>query len=184
MSVFKDEAIVLKIEKIRDKELLYTLFTKTYGKIRANKKYSKTEKSIDLWNMINFEIITKENVKIHKIKNIKIKSSFNKERNKNFSEINMYMMILAQINKNIPDWLAFVEIFEIIEKINLYEKIDEIKMLLWYLKIKNVLWDLDINSENIIIKKILKFISNSKIDEILKLTWINENLKKELDSYV
>ncbi|MDF1682907.1 MAG: hypothetical protein P1U46_04290 [Patescibacteria group bacterium] len=53
--------------------------------------------------MINFEIITKENVKIHKIKNIKIKSSFNKERNKNFSEINMYMMILAQINKNIPD---------------------------------------------------------------------------------
>ncbi|MDF1682906.1 MAG: recombination protein O N-terminal domain-containing protein [Patescibacteria group bacterium] len=48
MSVFKDEAIVLKIEKIRDKELLYTLFTKTYGKIRANKKYSKTEKSIDL----------------------------------------------------------------------------------------------------------------------------------------
>ena len=72
MSIFKTKWIILKIHKIRDKDFLYTIFSKDYWKIMCNKKFSKKEKTLDLWYLINFEIITKENVSIHKIKNIKI----------------------------------------------------------------------------------------------------------------
>ena len=190
MSIFKDKAIVLKIdkvnsnsswEKIKDKELLYTLFTKTYWKIKANKTYSKTEKSIDIWYSINFEIITSENKKIHKIKNIKIKSEFNLNKDKNFSEINKFLEILSLIYREIPEWVSFEEIFEIIETINTYENIDLTKLILAKLKIKSLLWTLNIEHKNQIINKILKFIFNSKIETIFKLTWINEEQKKELD---
>lgn len=192
MSIFKDKAIILKIEKslkvndnnftkTNDKEFLYTLFTKTYWKIKASKKYSKTEKSLDLWYNINFEIITSEKSKIHKIKNIKIKNEFNINKDKNFYEINKYLEILALIYKEIPEWVAFEEIFEIIETINEKQNINETRLILAKLKIKSLIWILNINHKDEIIKKILKFISVSKIENILKLTWINETKKKELD---
>ena len=72
MSVFKDKAIVLKVDKIAEKDLLYTIFSCDYWKLKVSKKFSKKEKNIDLGYIINFEIITKENVSIHKIKNVKI----------------------------------------------------------------------------------------------------------------
>ena len=67
LSIFNDKAIVLKInkaawnnsnennfwKKTSDKELLYTLFTKSYWKIKASKNYTKTEKNIDLGYVIN-----------------------------------------------------------------------------------------------------------------------------------
>jgi len=195
LSIFNDKAIVLKINKLSwnninennfwkktsDKELLYTLFTKSYWKIKASKNYTKTEKNIDLGYVINFEIITKENSKIHKIKNIKIKSEFNLNKDKNFYELNKYLEILALIYKEIPEWIAFEEIFDVIENINNYEKIDETKLILAKIKIKSLLWNLKIEHNNKVIEKILKFINNSKIENILKLTWINEDQKKELD---
>lgn len=191
MSIFKDKAIVLKIdkvnsnsswEKIKDKELLYTLFTKTYWKIKANKTYSKNEKNIDIWYIINFEIITTDNKKIHKIKNIKINSEFNLNKDKNFSEINNYLEILSIIYREIPEWLSFEEIFEVIEKINTCENIDLTKLILAKLKIKALLWNLNTKNKNLIITKILKFIHNSKIDSIFRLTWINNEQKKELEN--
>ncbi|NVP17615.1 hypothetical protein HUU51_02755 [Candidatus Gracilibacteria bacterium] len=192
MSIFKDKAIVLKIEKTlkinddsftkkNDKEFLYTLFTKTYGKIKASKKYSKTEKSLDIGYNINFEIITSEKSKIHKIKNIKIKNEFNINKDKNFYEINKYLEIIALIYREIPEGVAFEEIYEIIEIINEKENIDEIKLILTKIKIKSLIGILNINHNDEIIRKILKFISNSKIENILKLTGINEEQKKELE---
>jgi hypothetical protein len=44
-----------------------------------------------------------------------------------------------------------------------------------------LLWNLKVEHNDKVIEKILKFINNSKIDNILKLTWINESQKKELD---
>lgn len=192
LSIFKDKAIVLKIEKTlkinddsftkkNDKEFLYTLFTRTYWKIKASKKYSKTEKSLDIWYNINFEIITSEKSKIHKIKNIKIKNEFNINKDKNFYEINKYLEVLALIYKEIPEWIAFEEIYEIIETINEKQDIDETKLILTKLKIKSLIWILNINHNDEIIKKILKFINNSKIENILRLSGINEIQKKELD---
>lgn len=195
LSIFNDKAIVLKINKTAwnnsnennfwkknsDKELLYTLFTKSYWKIKASKNYTKTEKNIDLWYVINFEIITKENSKIHKIKNIKIKSEFNLNKDKNFYELNKYLEILALVYREIPEWIAFEEIFDVVETINNYEKIDETKLILAKIKIKSLLWNLNVEHNDKIIEKILKFINISKIENILKLTWINEEQKKELD---
>lgn len=195
MGIFNDKAIVIKINKSAwnnsnennfwkkngEKELLYTLFTKSYWKIKASKNYTKTEKNIDLGYVINFEIVTKENSKIHKIKNIKIKSEFNLNKDKNFYELNKYLEILALIYREIPEWIAFEEIFDVIETINNYEKIDETKLILAKIKIKSLLWNLNVEHNDRIIEKILKFINSSKIEKILKLTWINENQKKELD---
>ena len=195
LSIFNDKAIVLKInkaawnnsnennfwKKTSDKELLYTLFTKSYWKIKASKNYTKTEKNIDLGYVINFEIMTKENSKIHKIKNIKIKSEFNLNKDKNFYELNKYLEILALVYREIPEWIAFEEIFDVVETINNYEKIDETKLILAKIKIKSLLWNLNVEHNDKIIEKILKFINTSKIENILKLTWINEEQKKELD---
>lgn len=195
LSIFNDKAIVLKInkaawnnsnennfwKKTSDKELLYTLFTKSYWKIKASKNYTKTEKNIDLGYVINFEIITKENSKIHKIKNIKIKSEFNLNKDKNFYELNKYLEILALVYREIPEWISFEEIFDVVETINNYEKIDETKLILAKIKIKSLLWNLNVEHNDKIIEKILKFINTSKIENILKLTWINEEQKKELD---
>ncbi len=181
MSVFKDKAIVLKIDKIKDKELLYSLFTYEYWKIKANKKYSAREKSIDLWNIINFEIHTKENLSIHKIKNIKIKSVFDIKKEKKFSCINLYLELLALVYREISPWIQNKEIFEIVEHINTYENIEDIKIILAKIKIKYLLWNIWLEHNNTTIKKILKFISINHINEILKLSWINEELKKELE---
>ncbi len=179
MSIFKDKAVVLKIDKIREKDLLYTIFTYEYWKIRANKKFSNKEKNIDLWNVINFEIHTKENVKIHKIKNIKIKSSFDLKE-KNFEIINLYLEILALINREIWDWLQHKEIFEVLEHINNYEKIDKIKLINSYLKINFLLWNIWTENNDEIIEKILKFINNNHIKEIFRLSGINDNLEQKL----
>lgn len=181
MWVFKDKAIVLNIKKIKDKELLYTLFTYEYWKIRANKKYSKTEKSLDLGYIINFEIVTKENVSIHKIKNIKIKSSFNSNKDKNFYELNNYMILLSKIFKEIPDWVQNKEIFNIIDFVNNFEKIDEIKLILTKIKIESILWNLWDFHKNKLVEKIVNFIIKNEIKTIFKLTWINEETKKELE---
>ena len=181
MSIFKDKWIVLKVEKIKDKDFLYTIFSEQYWKIRANKKFSKTEKSIDLWYIINFEIITKDNISIHKIRNIKILSEFNINKDKNFTELNLYLTILWKIFRELPDWINNKEIFNIIAKINSNIKTDEIKLILSKLKIDSIIWNLKIENENKTVWKILKFISNSSINDIFKLTGINEKIKKELD---
>jgi recombinational DNA repair protein (RecF pathway) len=39
---------VLKKEKLRENEFIYTIFTYDYGKIKAIKKESKKEKMLDL----------------------------------------------------------------------------------------------------------------------------------------
>lgn len=179
MSSFKDKAIILKIEKITEKDLLYTLFSYDFWKIRANKKFSKKEKNLDLGYIINFEIITKENVSIHKIKNIKIKSEFFLE-NKTFSEINIFLEILSLIYKEIMDWIQNKEIFSVIEEINKKENIDEIKLILAKIKIKFILGILWVEHKNPIISKILKFVYNNKIKEIFKLKWIDDALKEIL----
>lgn len=182
MSIFKDKAIVLKIEKIWEKDLLYTLFSNDFWKIRANKKFNKKEKNIDLGYIINFEISTKENVKIHKIKNIKIKSEFNLKNNKTFSEINIFLEILNIFLREFPDWVNNKEAFNIIEEINKKENINEINLILAKLKLKSIIWNLNLENDDLIVKKILKFIYNNKINNILKLVWISENTKNILKS--
>ena len=180
MSIFKTKWIILKIYKVKPQEFLYTIFTKEYGKIICNKKLSKKEKTLDLWYLVNFEIITKENVSIHKIRNIKILSEFNMQ-NRSFKELNSYLIILSIILNKTPKWSPIYELFELLEIINSEQNIDELKLILTKIKITSIFWELNENNSNKTISKILKFINWNKIERILKLTWINEELKKELD---
>jgi len=180
MSIFKTKWIILKIQKIKPWEFLYTIFTKEYWKILCNKKLSKKEKTLDLWYIVNFEISTKENQSIHKIRNIKILSEFSRE-NKSFSELNSYLTILSIILKKIPNWLPINELFELTEILNINENITETKLILIKLKIISIFWELDENNDNGTIQKILKFINSNKIERVLKLTWINEDIKGKLE---
>ena len=182
MSIFKTKWTVLKIKKIKPWEYLYTLFTRDYGKILCNKKLSKKEKTIDLWYLINFEITTKENVSIHKIRNIKIISEFN-IFNRSFKELNNYLIILSLILNKTPGWLPIYELSELLEIINSYPNIDETKLILTKLKIISIFWELWENHNNTTISKILKFINSNKITRILKLSWIDEEIKNELESF-
>jgi len=181
LSIFKTTWIILKIDKVWIKDFIYTIFTSDYGKIKANKKLSNKEKALDIWYLINFEIETKDKRDIHKIRNVKIKKEFlNKPRN--FEEINNYLMFLNIIYTKIPDWVAVSEVYDICEKINNFDKLDSIKLILSKLKIINITWELNLEHKNIMVSKILKFIHNSKIDDILKLNGINEEIKKELEN--
>ena len=198
MSIFKTKWIVIKINKGQENNFLYTIFSYDYGKITTTKKYSKKEKNLDLWYLINFEIETKEKKSIHKIKNIKIKSEFNFE-NKSFTIINSYLELLSSIVKNIPSWIAVYEVFDIIETINNKKEINEIHLLLAQLKMLMISWKIEIPPPNPpaisgqallskegekdkIIKKILKFIDQNNINRILKLSGIEGELKEELEN--
>lgn len=191
MSIFKSKWIIIKVEKVnwsnnnsmdnklKTWEFLYTIFTREYWKIKCNKKISKQEKNLDLWYIVNFEITTKENASIHKIKNIKITSEFNTE-NKSFLVVNSYLEFLALILKNTPNWVPVYELFDLVEIINNYSNVDEIKLILAKLKTISILWELNDNYDDEYISKILKFINHNKIDRILKLTWFTEEIVEKL----
>jgi len=178
MSIFKDSAFVLKIQKWPEKNFIYTIFSLKFWKIIATKKISSKEKVIDLWFHINYEIKTWE--KMNKISNIKIINEFNTIW-KDFNKINSYLNMLYLILKNTAFWVENEEIFQIVNFINKYNNPDiEIKIILAQLKIINILWELDISHKNPTISKILKFINQNNFSKIIKLSWINEEIKKEL----
>lgn len=179
MSIFKTTWFVLKIKKIRDKESLYTIFSYDFWIINVNKKNSNKEKQLDLWYIANFEIETKGNIEIQKIKNVIIKSQF-LSQNRSFDEINLYLLILAYINNNVALWEAVYEIFDIINILNSWNTIDDIKLILAFLKIKSIIWELNEENDCLITKKILKFIISNKFEDIIKLKWINDDIKNKL----
>ncbi len=183
MSVFKSSGIILKIHKMRDGKLLYTVFSDMYGKIMCSKKYSKTEKSVDVWYVINFEIITDSKSDIHTIKNIKILSQFSWE-NKEFREINAYLELIALIKNSTAPWVEHREIFDTIPVIHTLDTDNNIyiKILLAKLKIMQLLWNLSNENSDVTVQKILKFIHSYKIADIVKLTWIHDDITHKLEN--
>jgi len=178
--IFKTKWIILKIHKVDEKDYLYTIFTFDYWKILCQKKINKKEKTLDLWYVINFEIETKETRKVHKIRNIKISSEFQTE-NKNFTLIHQYLELLWIVLRNTPDGVPVSHVLEILEYIHSDHRLSEERILLAKLKCYNTFWILKIEHKNQTIQKILKFIDKNNITEILKLTGINTELKKELE---
>ena len=182
MSIFKDSGIIIKITKLNNKEFLYTLFSKRFWKVMTKKKFSKKEKTLDLWYYITCEIESSKMSDINKIWWIKISSEF-LSKNKSFSEINNYLILLNTIFKKTAFWVPNISILEIIKEINKYYKDDlEVKLILSNLKVIDILWELDIKNKDITISKILKFINENEIRNILKLSWITTKQKKELQN--
>ncbi len=180
MSVFKTKAVVLKIDKINKWDFIYTILTYDFWKIRVSKKKYKKEKSLDLGYIVNCEIRTSNIWNIHKIWNIKIVSEFSYEC-KGFSEISSFLELLALVNNNIPERVIVFEIFNIIESINIYKNITKDKITLSKIKVLNKLWVLKLEHKNETVQRILKFIDQNYIKNILRLTWITDSMKMELE---
>lgn len=180
MLIFKSSWIILKIHKVNEKDFLYTIFTQEYGKIMCQKKYSKTEKSLDIWYLIQFEIETKEDKKVHKMRNIKILSDF-APANKSFDVLQNYLELLAMILKNTPEWVQAYWIIDIVEFIHKYEEITADKILLSKLKLLHIFGTLPYDHQNETTNKVLKFIHTKPISEIFKLWKIPEDIKKDLE---
>ena len=180
MSVFKTKWIILKIDKPKDKDFLYTVFTYDFGKIRVSKKKNTKEKTLDLGYIVNAEIRTKEGFDIHKISNIKIISEFD-YKEKDFELIQKYLEILAFVTRQSPDWVALYEAFAILETINKYKNIDTTKLLLTKLKLMQCFWSLDISHKDLTVQKVLKFIDNRSIHDVLKLIGIQSDIERKLE---
>lgn len=101
MNVFKTSGVVLKVQKQNDKQLLYSVFFRDYGKLLVSKKKKTREKPLDIGYCITCEIITKSSKDIHTIGNIKILSEFNHTL-KDFQTIQKYLEIIHTILKEIP----------------------------------------------------------------------------------
>ena len=142
MSLFKNKWIIIKIDKDFQKDFIYHIFTYDYWIIKCNKKISKKEKSLDIWYLVNFEILTKSWINIHKIKNIKI--IWEQNTLKDFKEINTFLELLSFVYIKIHSREPFFEVFNIIEFIILDNKINLDRIILANLKIIDLLWELDI----------------------------------------
>ena len=180
MLIFKSSWIILKIHKVNEKDFLYTIFTQEYGKIMCQKKYSKTEKSLDIGYIIQFEIETKEDKKVHKMRNIKILSDFS-PTNKSFDVLQNYLELLAIILKNIPEGVQAYWVIDILEYIHDYENITADKILLSKLKLLHILGTLPYEHSNETTNKVLKFIHAKPVSEIFKLWAIPDDIKKDLE---
>lgn len=185
MWVFKASGVILKIHKWRDGNFLYTIFSDAYGKIMCSKKYSKTEKTVDIGYVANFEIITKNKSNIHSIRNIKIISELS-FHDKSFSQLNSYLELIALIFTTTAPWVANREIFSLIPSIHKVQEKPDIacKLTLTKLKYIDISWDLDINHSDPTAQKILWFIHRSSIQDILKLTGISHEIEILLKNHI
>jgi len=182
MSIFKDSGIILKIKKQENKDFIYHLMSEKFWKIITIKKLNSKERLVDIWYHINYEIESGVIEKISKIRMIKIINEFNYE-GKDFAWINAFLNLINIILKRVEFWVENIKINEIIKEILKYNKSDiEIKLILAWLKIIDILWELPINHKNKTISKILIFINKNNFKNILKLSWINDEIKKELQN--
>ena len=181
VSVFKTKGVILKIEKLREKEFLYTIFTSDYGKIKCAKKRNSREKTLDLWFIINFEVLTKTEKNIHTIRNIKIQKEFHAIW-QSYELTNSFLELINIWNIKIPEWNPIMEIYWVYDAI-LWQNSPRVEQIvLCWLKIYDILWELQIEHSNLTVKKILHFIHWNNIETILKLTWIHDEIRETLKS--
>jgi len=178
MTNFKTSGIVLKIINNQKINTIY-IFSKEYWKIICSIKNNKKEKMLDIWNIVNFEISTKNN--FNNIKNITIINSINYNI-LNYNTIYEYLTLINYIFKLCPLNEVNTMVYDIVFEINKYKSISQEKIIFAQLKLLDILWYW---IENKTIKKLNQYISKNNIKNILRLKWLNENqlinLKKEID---
>jgi len=159
-----------------EKNLLYTIFFRDYGKLLVTKKQKTREKSIDIWYAINCEINTSSSRNIHIIWNIKISNQFIYE-DKNYEIIQQYLILLRNILIDIPVWVPHIEIYDTINFLNTESSNTNLqKIILTQIKIKTILWEISLENKNITIQKVLKFINTHKIHDIFRLGKLENNI--------
>lgn len=182
--MFNISWIILKKNKINEKQVIFDIFSEEFGKIKVwieeMKKYP-----IDVWSIVNINIETKNSV--NKWKSYKIK------KNIWYSELDFWWLerileLLKLINKISPEWIEkkiiYTDYFDILEYFCIKEK-NEITIEIFKLKLISKYWFLlNIENENISenLKKIIKVINIYDIKKILKIIWI-EKIINELKQF-
>ena len=182
MNFFKSEWIILSLKKINEKEVLYKVFFREYGKIVVKKQKKNREKNLDVWYRVSCEIITYEDSKniLPSITNVKILSFYITER-KTYREIEWYLKTLAYLEKQLPEWLSHTEIYDMIPYLHKETHLTQISYLLFRLKILSFSWYIEIIDEEAILSRVVRFIEKNSIEEILKLKEIPSNIEKKLE---
>ena len=182
MNFFKSEWIVLSIKKINEKEILYKIFFREYGKVIVKKQRKTREKSLDIWYRISCEVITYSGSKniFPSIWNIKILSYFKIEWKK-YSDIEWYLKTIAYLDKQVPEWLPHIDIYDIMCSLHMYDSLQQISYLLIRIKILSYSWDIDIWESEITLHKVICFIERNSIDQILRLQKIPADIEKKLE---
>lgn len=174
MSIFKASWIILKKTKLKENEEIITMFTNEYWKLILKNKISKRQKNLDLWYIINFEISVKKENQINEILNPKIKNEF-QYNNKDFSLIIEYLELIKFIENFTPLNMQIIWIYEIFYKINEYKNLTYEKIVFSKVKLLSLLWILKTDeNDDETVKKVINFILKNNIDNILKLSWIEE----------
>lgn len=182
MATFRDKVIIIQRKRQSKWEDIYFVFSCNYWKIICSKKPSKNEKNLDSWCEISVEIDVKENLTIHNIKNIRIKSQF-KYENTPYQTLEEYMKLLAYIKHNFPDGIQNYDTYEALELLNKEDPNKE-KILLMHLKLVHINGLLPDLHKDETVTKILKFIRLEKPSKIIKLKGLNEKIKKELKALI
>lgn len=184
MSIFKTTWVILKVKKQSDNQFLYTVFFRDYGILTVQKRKKWKEKTLDIWYLINCEIITYQWKEIHTIGNIQIKGQFKYEW-RTYKEIEIYLKLIQYIIIEVPVWIESKEIFSHLKYISENnEKFSYCQIVLFFLKIKILLWELNYLWNNVTIQKILLFLEKNKPETIIKLSWISEEILEELTPYI
>lgn len=173
MSLFRSKAIVLKKTKIGEKEFIYSLFSYDYGKIDVVKKISAKEKPLDIGYNINFEIHSGKKNQIHKISHIKILSEFDPKWY-DFTVIHNYLELIQFLYKNTQKGLPIYELYHVIHELH-QKKVSWEKICLSRLKMLHIFWELSQKHDNPTAQKILLFIHNNSIKNILRLSGVDED---------
>ena len=182
MAIFKDTVIVLNKQKQSKWNDIYFVFSKQYWKIICSKKPEKNKRDFWTGTEISVEIEVKENINIHNIRNPKIISEFNYEW-LSFILINKYLEIIAYCKRNFPDFVENEVGFNVLKTLNKVNITKE-ALLLTHLKLIDINWELPIESDDITTTKILKFVRQNQISNILRLTNIPEYTIKKLEEFL
>jgi recombinational DNA repair protein (RecF pathway) len=76
MSTFKTSGIVIQKSQINEKQEMFVIFSKEFGKITVFSKINKKEKMLDLGSIFNFEAQVKNEKSVTDMKNITLLYQF------------------------------------------------------------------------------------------------------------
>lgn len=90
--------------------------------------------------------------------------------------------MIKTLLSEIPIGTPHREIYKILEFINKQDiSTDYQKLILCYLKIQSILGNISPENTDITVQKILKFIESHKIEAIVKLKGIKDDIEKKLE---
>ena len=179
--MFKTQAVILHIHKIRDLQWRIVVFSREYGKISC--WTSKTKFDHDIWDIVNLIVERKE------WRNIINKVDYfitNQKQIWNYDTLRRFLEILKTLYIVLPEMVPQTRIFSdyksLIEFHNTFEVLDDIYPL-FLLRILKTLWFVweDEFRENQVLLYIFRNIESEKIQKILRTKKLQISDRESID---